>query len=200
MPEAKKNQGNAAAWWMLIVCIAGIVTWIVISPELLMKTLRAERSSVVQMAGPQADQWVYTKMLSATTDPVSDMTKSLNDTKDMPAALKKWMQGRIIVTWLWGSIILYRIHLLSMFWFVMMPFTIVIALDGFWVRTIRTFQFSSQSPIRHRMGVMLSLLTMFLATIWVAIPLPMPAIAAPIAIALVGWAMWMWLSNLQKRI
>lgn len=189
-----------AAWWLLIVCIAGIVTWIAISPELLMKSLIAQRASVVQLAGAQADQWVYSKMLASMNDPATDINKTMKETKDMPSALKTWVQGRMIATWLWGTIIMYRVNLLSMFWFILMPFTIAIALDGFWVRTIHTFRFSSQSPIRHRMGVILSLITSFLATIWVVIPLPVPAMAAPLAIAMIGWAIWMWLSNLQKRI
>jgi len=65
---------------------------------------------------------------------------------------------------------------------------------------IRTFQFSSQSPIRHRIGVLISTVVMFGVAIWLVLPIPVPSMVAPLAIASIGWATWMWVSNLQKRI
>ncbi len=65
---------------------------------------------------------------------------------------------------------------------------------------IRTFQFSSQSPIRHRIGVLISTVVMSGVAIWLVLPIPLPSVVAPLAIASIGWATWMWVSNLQKRI
>ena len=70
------------------------------------------------------------------------MSDAIKDTKDTPGALKEWVQNRIVVTWLWGSLIVYRVNLLMLFWFILMPFTIAVAIDGYSTRMIRTFRFS----------------------------------------------------------
>jgi len=41
---------------------------------------------------------------------------------------------------------------------------------------------------------------MFGVAIWLVLPIPVPSMVAPLAIASIGWATWMWVSNLQKRI
>ena len=200
MAKGQKEQGNFTALWMVLALIVAIGTWMFITPEHLLKSLAGERALVTQLSGQQADQWIFGKMRSVSAGQVKGMSDAIKDTKDTPGALKEWVQNRIVVTWLWGSLIVYRVNLLMLFWFILMPFTIAVAIDGYSTRMIRTFRFSSQSPIRHRIGVLISTGVLLGVAIWLVLPIPVPSMVAPLAIASIGWATWMWVSNLQKRI
>lgn len=203
MAKDQKEQGSFTALWMVLVFLVAIGTWMLITPEHLLKSLAGERAFVTQLSGQQADQWVFGKMISVSAGQVHGMSDSIKDaaaSQDTPGPLKEWIRNRIVVTWLWGSLIVYRTYLLMLFWFILMPFTIAVAIDGYSTRIIRTFRFSSQSPIRHRIGVLISTGVMFGVAIWLLLPIPLPSMVAPLAIVSIGWATWMWVSNLQKRI
>lgn len=200
MAKDQKEQGSFTGLWMVLVLIVVLGTWMFLTPEHLLKSLEGERAFVTQMSGQQADQWIFGKMISVSAGQIQGMSDAIRDTKDAPGALKEWVQNRIAVTWLWGSLIVYRANLLMLFWFILMPFTIAVAIDGYSTRMIRTFRFSSQSPIRHRIGVLISTGVLFGVAIWLVLPIPLPSVVAPLAIASIGWATWMWVSNLQKRI
>lgn len=203
MAKENKEQGGLKVWLMALALGLIFVAWVYMSSDYLLKTLMGEREFVVQLSGQQADQWIYQKMIESSLGSLKDVTQTARAEgarQDVPAAFRGWVQERIIVTWLWGSLIMYRLNLLLLFWFILMPFTIAIAVDGFYTRSIRTFRFSSQSPIRHRMGVVVLTLATFGAAIWVVVPMPLPSIIAPILLMTIGFSTWMWTSNLQKRI
>ena len=200
MAKGQKEQGSFTALWMVLALLVAIGTWMFITPEHLLKSLAGERAFVIELSGQQADQWIFSKMISVSAGQIQGMSDAIKDTKDTPDAFKGWIQNRIVVTWLWGSLIVYRTNLLMLFWFILMPFTIAVAIDGYSTRMIRTFQFSSQSPIRHRIGVLISTGVLFGVAIWLVLPIPLPSVVAPLAIVSIGWATWMWVSNLQKRI
>lgn len=202
MAKESKEQGGFQLILIVLAMIAALAVWMFISADYLLKVLSSERALVVGLAGQQADQRIYSKMLETSTSQIKDVTEALNtgNTQDAPQAVREWIQERIIATWLWGSLIVYRANTLLLFWFILMPFTLVIVADGFDTRLIRTFQFSSQSPIRHRMGVVISMLALFIAMTWLVLPIPIPTIIAPLVIVSIGWATWMWTCNLQKRI
>ncbi|CAH1905010.1 hypothetical protein NTGHW29_430007 [Candidatus Nitrotoga sp. HW29] len=86
-----------------------------------------------------------------------------------------------------------------LFWFILMPFIMAVSIDRCSTRMIRTFQFSSQSPIRHRIDVLISTTVMFGVAIWTGTTDTITSVVAPLAIASIGWATWMWISNLQKQ-
>ncbi len=197
---SKKEEGGFGTLLAVIAIVAALGTWMVISPGYLMKALTAEREFSSQLGGHAADQWIYSKMLSTSIGQVKGIASSIKETKTMPSMLKNWAQERIITTWLWGSLIIYRANMLVLYWFILMPFTIAATTDGFWVREISTFRFSSQSPIRHRFGVLISTMTLVSVCVWVVLPIPIPSVVAPLAIVAIGFATWMWLSNMQKRI
>ncbi len=203
MAKGSKEQSSMRLWLMALALGLIFAAWAYMSTDYLMKTLMGEREFVVQLSGQQADQWIYQKMIESSLGSLKDVTQTARAEgarQDVPAAFRGWVQERIIVTWLWGSLIMYRLNLLLLFWFILMPFTFAIAADGFYTRSIRTFQFSSQSPIRHRMGVVVLTLATFGAVIWVVLPMPLPSIIAPLLLMAIGFSTWMWTSNLQKRI
>ena len=201
-PENNRQGGFKTLWMVLMMC-AAIGAWMFMSTEYLLNTLAGERAFVVRLSGQQADQWIYSKMIESSSsqlEAVTQAARSEGARRDTPEAFRAWVQDRIIVTWLWGSLVMYRLNLLLLFWFILMPFTIAVAADGFYTRSIRTFRFSSQSPIRHRMGVLISMTSLLGALVWLTLPVPMPALIAPLVIISIGAATWMWVSNLQKRI
>ena len=203
MASDQKEQGGFKTLWMVLVLFAAMGAWMFISTGQLLTTLVEERSFVAQLSGRQAEQWIFSKMIDSSSHQLGDVAKAVHiegARQDVPAVFREWILDRILVTWLWGTLILYRLNVLLLFWLILMPFTIAVAADGFYTRLIRTFRFSSQSPIRHRVGVTLSMISIFSALIWLILPVPMPTMIAPLVIIAVGWATWMWESNLQKRI
>jgi len=181
----KESDSNFTGLWMVLVFMAALAAWMFMSTEYLASALSSERKFLVEMAGAPADQWVYTKMLGTSMEQLKDVNAAIKTEKEKtgaPEVLSKWIQERIIVTWLWGSLIMYRLNLLLLFFFILMPFTIAIAADGFYNRTIRTFRFSSQSPIKHRLGVIVLTLATSGGGIWVVLPFPIPSIIAPLVI------------------
>lgn len=202
MAKESKEQGGLQLILIVLAVIVAMAVWVFISSDYLLKVLSRERTLVVGVAGRQADQWIYSKMIETSTTQIKGVSEALNSegARDAPQIIKEWVQERIIATWLWSSLIVYRANTLLLFWFILMPFTLVIVADGFDTRLIRTFQFSSQSPIRHRMGVVISMLALFIAMTWLVLPIPIPTIIAPLVIVSIGLATWMWTCNLQKRI
>ena len=133
-------------------------------------------------------------------DFIKDSTKTIKDTRALPKMIRNWVQDRIIVTWLWFSLITYRAYMLLLYFFALMPFVMALTMDGWGVREISMHRFSSQSPMKHRMGVTISNANLVFVVVWMVLPTPIPAVFAPAAILAMGVASWIWLSNLQKRI
>ncbi|MDP2779609.1 hypothetical protein [Devosia sp.] len=196
----KKNKGGIGAAIVMFAVLGAMAVWTLISPEFLMNSLQAERAFAVQMGGVASDRWIYTQSISASMDIIKDSTSAIKETEVLPAMMKNWSQERAIVTWLWYSLITYRANMLLLYFFILFPFVIAITLDGWGVREISMHRFSSQSPIKHRMGVVISNTTLIGVAIWIALPFPIPAVVAPLAIIAIGFSSWVWLSNLQKRI
>lgn len=196
----KKSKGSVWANVALFVVLAATAVWGLITPEYLMKSLQSEREFSMHMGGVGADQWIYTQSISGSMDIIKDPTTMLKGTGSLPGPIRRWAQERVIVTWLWASLIAYRAYMLLLYFFVLFPFVIAITMDGWSVREISTHRFSFQSPIKHRMGVLVLSGSLTIAVIWLLLPTPIPAVFAPLAILAVGVANWIWLSNLQKRI
>lgn len=196
----KKSNGSLGATIALFGVLAVTAIWALITPEFLMNALQSEREFSMQMGGADADRWIYTQSLSASIDFIKDSTKTIKDTRALPKMIRNWVQDRIIVTWLWFSLITYRAYMLLLYFFALMPFVMALTMDGWGVREISMHRFSSQSPMKHRMGVVISNANLVFVAVWMVLPTPIPAVFAPVAILAMGVASWIWLSNLQKRI
>lgn len=196
----KKDKGGSGAVIAMFALLGALAAWSLISPEFLMKSLQAERTFAVQMGGSDSDRWIYTQSLSASMDFIKDSTSAIKDTQALPSMMKNWSQERVIVTWLWFSLISYRAYMLLLYFFILFPFVIAITMDGWGVRQISMHRFSSQSPMKHRFGVVISNTTLICVAIWIVLPFPIPSVVAPLAIVAIGFSSWVWLSNLQKRI
>lgn len=197
----KKNNGNM---WVSValfaVLTAAVVVWGTITPEYLMESLQSEREFSMRMGGAGADQWIYTQAIAESTGVIKDAASIFKGTESLPGPVRRWAQERVIVTWLWASLVTYRAYMLLLYFLVLFPFVIAITIDGWGVREISTHRFSFQSPIRHRMGVIVLSASLAFVVIWLLLPTPIPAVFAPLAIIAMGVANWIWLGNLQKRI
>ncbi len=196
----KKDKGSSGAVVAMFVILGAMAVWSLISPEFLMNSLQAERAFSVAMGGTDSDRWIYSQSIAASMDFIKDSTSAIRDTQALPSMMKHWSQERVIVTWLWYSLITYRAYMLLLYFFILFPFVIAITMDGWGVREISMHRFSSQSPMKHRMGVIISNTTLIAIAIWIALPFPIPSVVAPLAIIAIGFSSWVWLSNLQKRI
>ncbi|MFA6120833.1 MAG: DUF4400 domain-containing protein [Sideroxydans sp.] len=196
----KKDKGSSGAVVAMFVILGAMAVWSLISPEFLMNSLQAERAFAIQMGGIDSDRWIYSQSIAASMDFIKDSTSAIKDTQALPSMMKHWSQERVIVTWLWYSLITYRAYMLLLYFFILFPFVIAITMDGWGVREISMHRFSSQSPMKHRMGVIISNTTLIAIAIWIALPFPIPSVVAPLAIIAIGFSSWVWLSNLQKRI
>ena len=196
----KKSKGSLGATIALFGVLAVTAIWALITPEFLMSALQSEREFSMQMGGVDADRWIYTQSISGSMNIIKNSTSAIKDTQSLPAMMKSWSQERIIVTWLWTSLITYRAYMLLLYFFILFPFVIAITMDGWGVREISMHRFSSQSPMKHRFGVVISNTTIICVAIWIILPFPIPSVVAPLAILAIGFSSWVWLSNLQKRI
>lgn len=196
----KKSNGSVWANVALFAVLAAAAVWATITPEYLMNTIQSEREFSMSMGGADADQWIYTQAIAGNTGILKDTTSIFKGTEMLPTPIKRWARERAIVTWLWTSLITYRIYALQLYFFILFPFLIAIAMDGWGAREISTHRFSFQSPIRHRLGVIVLFSGIAAAVIWLVLPVPIPAVFAPLTIITVGVANRIWLANLQKRI
>jgi hypothetical protein len=196
----KNDKSGSGAVIAMFVILGALAVWSLISPEFLMNSLQAERAFAMQMGGVDADHWIYTQSLSSSMGVIKDATSVIKDASAMPSSLRHWSQERTVVTWLWYSLITYRAYMLLLYFFILFPFVIAITLDGWGVREISMHRFSSQSPLKHRFGVVISNTTLICIAIWIVLPFPIPSVVAPLAIIAIGFSSWVWLSNLQKRI
>jgi len=196
----KKNRSSFGTTLAFISILGGLAVWALVTPEYLMGSLQSEREFSMRMGGVDADRWIYTQSISGSMDIIKDSTSVIKGTESLPVPVKRWAQERVIVTWLWFSLITYRAYMLLLYFFALMPFVMALSMDGWGVREISMHRFSSQSPIKHRMGVVISNANLVFVAVWMVLPTPIPAVFAPVAILAMGVASWIWLSNLQKRI
>jgi len=196
----KKNRSSFGTTLAFISILGGLAVWALVTPEYLMRSLQSEREFSMRMGGVDADRWIYTQSISGSMNIIKNSTSAIKDTQSLPAMMKSWSQERIIVTWLWTSLITYRAYMLLLYFFILFPFVIAITMDGWGVREISMHRFSSQSPMKHRFGVVVSNTTLICVAIWIILPFPIPSVVAPLAILAIGFSSWVWLRNLQKRI
>ena len=116
------------------------------------------------------------------------------------SAFSRWTQDRVMATWLWLGLIAYRLQVLMGWLLPGIPIMLATYLDGHYVREIRKYSFVAQSPIRHKLGVRVMWIVLAGLAGWVIVPVPMPSLLAPTLIVLVSCSLWLWVSNLQKRL
>jgi len=203
---AKNSDSGWSTFLAITLFILIVATWVFIQPAVIRSAWMEERAQVYAIAG-NGESAVYGRI----TD---DLQKSLAGVfqgyiRDAEAigqgplgnsAFSRWTQDRIMATWLWLGLIAYRLQVLMGWLLPGMPIILATYLDGHYVREIRKYSFVAQSPIRHKLGVRVMWIVLAGLAGWVIVPVPMPSLLAPTLIVLVSCSLWLWVSNLQKRL
>lgn len=195
--------GTAIAVGVFVVVLA---TWLFIHPSVIRGAWMAERGEVFALAG-EGEHHVFGQAIKSLQQTLSrDFQNFLLDADAMGqgplgnVGFSQWTRSRIEASWLWLGLVIYRLHVLMGWLLPGIPLATVAYLDGHYMREIRKFSFVAQSPIRHKLGVRAMWVVIVGLVAWILIPIPLPAMIAPVLTVSLAYALWLWVSNLQKRL
>ncbi|SCZ85022.1 conserved membrane hypothetical protein [Nitrosomonas mobilis] len=196
---ARTDRPNPWSTLIVTLCIIGMIAaWLLIPRQIVEQARVAEQQQMISWAGEGADQWIYGKSSAMALEFSREVVKATSI--EMTRELKGWVVDRIYTTILWSDIIFYRMYSLALWFLIAFPVLMAASTDGVLMREIRKNMFISQSPLRLSIGANLFLLSSVLLLLWLFIPFLLPAISAPGMILMMGFSLWMWMANIQKRI
>lgn len=197
---AKRSEKENDGWRLVaMIGLIGFITcWGACSTEYIERVLHLEHLTMMSLADANTDHWLQ-EQAARVLKPVALDGAVLIDKLD-GKVMDAWLGQRILVSVHWANLILYRGFSLVMWSLIGLPLVLAAAVDGFMVREIRKQSFVSQSPIRHMIGMNFTRAVMVVMTIWLVLPVPVPAILAPALAGLFALSLWLWAANLQKRL
>lgn len=198
MPQSKEGQSPWGGFIAVILLAALLAAWALIPAATLDSSWRIEQEQMKSWAGESTNRWILSQAKSVLDDTAKVAAKAAAGLDGNQS--EAWLVGRITVTLLWGSLIVYRLYALAMWGLLGIPLILAASVDGYYVREIRKHSFVSQSPIRHKVGIHFFRLAGIGMVVWLCLPVPVPTIAAPAVICFMAISMWLWVSNLQKRL
>jgi hypothetical protein len=203
------TQSADSSWSIFLAISVFIVTvavWSFIPPAIIRNAWLAERAEM-HVITSKAEDAIYDRIFdNLQTLLARNFRGYIRDAEAMGQgelgnqAFSRWAQDRIMATWLWIGLIVYRLQVLMGWLLPGIPFMAATYLDGHYVREIRKYSFVAQSPIRHKLAVRLTWVVLAGFLGWVMIPVAMPLLMAPVLIVLISCSLWLWVSNLQKRL
>lgn len=203
---AKNPDSGWSTFLAISLFILIVAVWMVIPPALVRSAWMNERAEVYAIAG-NGESAVYGRITDDLQASLAGEFRGyIRDTEAMGqgplgnSAFSRWAQDRIMATWLWIGLIAYRLQVLMGWLLPGIPVMLAAYLDGHYVREIRKYSFVAQSPIRHKLGVRVMWIVLAGLAGWVLVPVPMPSLLAPTLIVLISCSLWLWVSNLQKRL
>jgi hypothetical protein len=188
------------------VFIAVVATWLFIPPSIIRSAWQTERAEVYALAGLGEHLLFRQAMNGLQQSMAKDFQGFLLEADAMGegalgnSSFSQWTRSRIEATWLWMGLVVYRLHVLMGWLLPGIPLAIVAYLDGQYVREIRKFSFVAQSPIRHKLGIRVMWVVLIGLMGWLVVPVPLPAMIAPVLTVAISYSLWLWVSNLQKRL
>jgi hypothetical protein len=198
MAKEEKKKGEWGTFFAVILFVGIIVAWALIPSKALEATWQAEQGQMTAMAGATANRWILLKSADMMLGTASAAEKTVAGFSVSP--FEKWLTDRIYAGLLWANIIIYRTQALLMWGLIGIPLILAASVDGFYVREIRKTAFTSQSPIRHKIGVHAFKAVSFVMVAWLCLPMPTPIILAPAVVCFIAASLWLWVANLQKRL
>lgn len=200
----RETRGSTLVVVTLVLGIAAV--WALIPPAAIRSAWVTERAGVYAVAGAGEGVLFGRALDDLQFSLAGDFRGWLGDVRSIgegpwdPAGFADWMQGRVVVTWLWVGLIAYRLQVLVGWLLPGIPLVMAAYTDGQLVREIRKYAFVAQSPIRHSLGVRVLWTVLVGLAVWMIVPVPMPAMLPPLLIVAIAYALWLWVSNLQKRL
>ncbi len=201
--QSDSGLGMVVALGVFILVVA---TCVFIPPATIRAAWMHERAEVHALAG-EGEQGIFAESMGQLQQSMSrDFRAFLQDADAMGdgplgnQGFSQWTRSRIEATWLWLGLVTYRLNVLSGWLLPGIPLVIVAYLDGHYMREIRKYSFVAQSPIRHKLGIRVTWIVIIGLGIWVTVPIPLPALIAPMLTVSLAYSLWLWVSNLQKRL
>ena len=198
MARPVKKQGEWGAFVTIILMVGVLVCWALIPGRVLESSWRTEQEKMALWAGDSTHRWIGAQagdVLNQVARQGERVTSGLGINQ-----IDNWLTGRVYVTLLWASLIVYRAYALLMWGLIGIPLILAAAADGFLIREIRKHSFVSQSPIRHKIGIHFFRLITVVMVVLLCLPIPAPIFVAPAVIGFMAFSLWLWASNLQKRL
>jgi len=203
---AKNSDSGWSTFLAISAFILIVATWVFIQPAVIRSAWMEERAQVYAIAG-NGESAVYGRITDDLQTSLAGAFQGyIREAQAMGqgplgnSTFSRWTQDRIMATWLWLGLIAYRLQVLMGWLLPGIPIILATYLDGHYVREIRKYSFVAQSPIRHKLGVRVMWIVLAGLAGWVIVPVPMPSLLAPTLIVLVSCSLWLWVSNLQKRL
>lgn len=203
---ATRADNGWGTFFAITIFLCLLTTWALVPPALIRSAWAKERLEVYAIAS-MAENDIYKRTMDdLNLSMAQDFRGFIDDAESIgqgPFAsieLSLWTRGRILATWLWIGLISYRLQVLMGWLLPGIPLMLATYLDGQFVREIRKYSFVAQSPIRHKLGVRVMWMVLCGIAGWVLLPVAMPAFLAPVLIISVSYSLWLWVSNLQKRL
>lgn len=203
---ANKSDSGWSTFLAITLFILIVAVWVFIQPAVIRSAWLEERAQVYAIAG-NSEGAVYGRITDDLQTSLAGVFQGyIRDAEAMGEgplgnlSFSRWTQDRIMATWLWLGLITYRLQVLMGWLLPGMPIILATYLDGHYVREIRKYSFVAQSPIRHKLGVRVMWIVLAGLAGWVIVPVPMPSLLAPTLIVLISCSLWLWVSNLQKRL
>jgi hypothetical protein len=195
-PEKKRGEWGAFVGIVLMVSIMAV--WALIPIKVMESSWATEQESMASWAGESTRRWIESQageMLSQLAEEGAKAVDGMGSSQ-----VDGWLAGRLYVTLLWASLIVYRAYVLMMWALIGIPLVLAASVDGLYIREIRKHSFVSQSPIRHKIGIHFFHLVTIVMVVWLCLPIPAPFFVAPLVIAFMAFSLWLWAGNLQKRL
>ena len=203
---AKNSDSSWSTFLAISAFILIVATWVFIQPAVIRSAWMEERAQVYAIAG-NGESAVYGRITDNLQTSLAGVFQGyIREAQAMGegplgnSAFSRWTQDRVMATWLWLGLIAYRLQVLMGWLLPGIPIMLATYLDGHYVREIRKYSFVAQSPIRHKLGVRVMWVVLAGLAGWIIVPVPMPSLLAPTLIVLVSCSLWLWVSNLQKRL
>ena len=195
-PEKKRGEWGAFVGIVLIVGILAV--WAIIPLKVMESSWRTEQETMASWAGEGTRRWIESQAGEILNQVAIEGAKAVNGMGS--SQIDGWLAGRVYVTLLWASLVVYRAYVLMMWALIGIPLILAASLDGLYIREIRKHSFVSQSPIRHKIGIHFFRLVSIVMVVWLCLPIPAPVFVAPSVIGFMAFSLWLWASNLQKRL
>ncbi len=198
MARPEKKRGEWGAFVGIVLMVSILAVWALIPVKVMESSWGSEQESMAAWAGENTRRWIESQageMLSQLAKEGAKAVESMGRSQ-----VDGWLAGRVYVTLLWASLIVYRAYVLMMWALIGIPLVLAATVDGLYIREIRKHSFVSQSPIRHKIGIHFFHLVTIVMVVWLCLPVPAPVFVAPSVISFMAFSLWLWASNLQKRL
>ena len=195
-PEKKRGEWGAFIGIVLMVCV--LAGWALVPVKTMETSWSTEQEAMATWAGEGTRRWIESQAGEILNQVAREGAKAVNGMGS--SQIDGWLAGRVYVTLLWASLVVYRAYVLMMWALIGIPLILAASVDGLYIREIRKHSFVSQSPIRHKIGIHFFRLVSIVMVVWLCLPIPAPVFIAPSVICFMAFSLWLWAGNLQKRL